>query len=88
MSVRLEGWNHIPEGYGAVFDVQAAPWWLRCWLRIPFLDRFGYPMLVKRGLGYLRPHPGEPAEGREEIGEGWRLAPADHQPPGSITDLR
>ena len=31
----LEGWNHIPRGYGADFDVATAPWWLRLWFRTP-----------------------------------------------------
>jgi hypothetical protein len=86
--MRLEGWNHVPDGYGATFDVAAAPRWLRAWFRIPFLDRFAYPQLVRRGFGYLTPHPGTlPAE-REDVRGGWRIRPEGHVPPGSVTDLR
>ena len=55
--MRLEGWNHIPEGYGARFDVKAAPLWLRFLVNTPFIDSFAYPLLVKRGHGYLRTSP-------------------------------
>ncbi|MGI8723425.1 MAG: hypothetical protein ACR2JG_14530 [Geodermatophilaceae bacterium] len=57
-SMTLEGWSHVPEGYGAAFAVGKASWWLRIWFRTPFFDRYAYPMLVARGLGVLRPHPG------------------------------
>ena len=52
--MRLEGWNHIPEGYSATFDAPSAPLWLRMWFRTPFVDRFAYPLMVKGGFGYLR----------------------------------
>lgn len=85
--MRLEGWNHVPRGYAAHFDVRAAPAWLRVWFRTPFLDRFAYPHLVERGFGYLTPHPGlEPAD-REEVSDGWRVRPPDHRSPGSQTEL-
>ena len=73
--MRLEGWNHVPEGYGASFDVRSAPLWLRVWFRTPFLDRWAYPQLVRRGLGYLTPHPGVPPEEREAVANGWRVRP-------------
>jgi len=87
-AVRLEGWNHVPGGYGARFDVASAPWWLRLWFRTPFLDRWAYPRLVERGFGYLTPRPGVPARDREEIPHGWRLSPEGWEPPGAETDLR
>jgi hypothetical protein len=43
--------TNIPEGYGATFDVASAPLWLRVWFTTPFVDRFAYPLLVKRGFG-------------------------------------
>jgi hypothetical protein len=55
--VQLEGWNHIPDGFGAQFVLEAAPWWLRTWFRAPFVDRFAYPILVRRGCGILTRHP-------------------------------
>jgi hypothetical protein len=86
--VTLEGWNHIPRGYGADFDVASASWWLRLWFRSPFVDRYAYPRLVRRGHGYLTPFPDYPAEDREPIGGGWRLRERGYTPPGSVTDLR
>jgi hypothetical protein len=84
----LEGWNHIPKGYAATFDVDAAPRWLRIWFRTPIVDRWAYPQMVTRGFGYLTPHPGIPVEPPADMPNGWRLRPADFQPPGSVTDLR
>lgn len=60
--MRLKGWNDIPIGYGATFEVRRAPLWLRTLHRTPFLDRFSYPLLVNRGLGRLHPHPGASPE--------------------------
>jgi hypothetical protein len=84
----LEGWNHIPRGYGADFDVVSAPWWLRLLFRTPFVDRYAYPRLIRRGHGYLTPDSGCTAGDREPIGDGWRLREPGYTPPGSETHLR
>jgi hypothetical protein len=84
--VRLEGWNSVPVGYGAQFDVSEAPLWLRLWSRTPFLDRFAHPLLVRRGFGWLTPHAG--GAGRGPVGDGWRLRPEGYRAPGSETPLR
>jgi hypothetical protein len=81
--MRLEGWNHIPRGYGATFDVRSAPWWLRLWFRTPFVDRFAYPVLVARGHGRLRAHPGTAPSDREPVTGGWLILDRDEWPPGS-----
>lgn len=82
----LAGWKDIPDGYGAEFDLDQAPLWLRVWFRTPFVDRFAYPVAVRQGYGWLTPHPGgEPGP----IGDtGWRLRPDDYVRPGSVADLR
>ncbi|MDQ6875271.1 MAG: hypothetical protein M3042_09465 [Actinomycetota bacterium] len=71
--MRLTGWNQIPHGYGARFDTAGAPWWLRALNAAPFVDRFSYPLLVRRGLGTLTPHPGWPTSDREPVTGGWRV---------------
>ena len=86
--VLLEGWNHIPRGYGASFDVASAPWWLRAWFRTPFVDRYAYPRLVRRGHGYLVADPSWPEKSREAVGAGWRLRDPADRPSGSATYLR
>lgn len=86
--MRLEGWNHVPIGYGASFDVHAAPIWLRVWFHTPFIDRFAYPQMVKRGFGYLAAHPGVEPEDREEVAPDWRFRPEGYREPGSETYLR
>src|SRR6266480_7008406 len=57
-TVRLTGWNSIPAGYGAEFELDGAPWWLRLWFHAPFVDRFAYPVVVRRGYGWLGRMPG------------------------------
>ncbi|WP_147332040.1 hypothetical protein [Geodermatophilus marinus] len=84
----LEGWDHIPLGYGADVDVAAAPWWLRLWFHTPFIDRYAYPRLVQRGLGYLTPSPDCPTEEREPVGGGWRLREPGYVRPGSVVPLK
>ncbi|MDP9166116.1 MAG: hypothetical protein M3O32_08655 [Actinomycetota bacterium] len=68
----LAGWNEIPLGYGADFDTDAAPWWLRAWFNVPLVDRYAYPVMVRRGHAYLTPHPGWVGEVGTVAG-GWRL---------------
>lgn len=85
--MRLEGWNRIPAGYGARFDVTAAPLWLRAIFATPVLDRFAYPLLVRRGHGYLRSSPGLPPQELGVVPVGWRIDPPDHEPPGSTAWL-
>ena len=53
----LEGWDHIPRGYGAEFVLDDAPWWLRLWFHTPFVDRYAHPAVVSRGYGFLTAHP-------------------------------
>ncbi len=53
-AMKLAGWNDIPWGYAARFDTASAPVWLRILYATPFLDRFAYPQLVSRGLGFSR----------------------------------
>jgi hypothetical protein len=76
----MEGWDHIPAGYGARFELGQAPAWLRIWFATPFLDRFACPVAVRRGYGHLSPHPGTTPETREQPGRGWHVHPA---PPGT-----
>lgn len=72
-AVRLAGWNDIPRGYGARFEVERAPLWLRVLFATPFVDRFAYPLLVRRGLGVLGPHPGFPVDRLGPVPDGWRV---------------
>lgn len=86
--MRLEGWNSIPDGYGASFDVHLAPLWLRVTFRTPFVDRFAYPLLIDRGLGYLRPHPGWGPEKLGPVPSGWKMRPDGWEPPGATSWLK
>ncbi len=79
----LEGWDHIPRGYSADFDLSGAPWWLRLWFRMPFVDRYAHPHVAARGYGYLTAKDFVPVEDREPVGPGWRLREPDYQDPGT-----
>jgi hypothetical protein len=71
-----EGWNHAPQGFRATFDTDAAPWWLRAVVSTPFIDRFGYPVVVRRGLRYRTPHPdvvADPLVKADAIRAGWNI---------------
>lgn len=85
--MRLEGWNHIPDGYGARFDVPSAPLWIRVLFHTPVLDRFAYPALVRRGHGYLLPPADTSAQDLGMVTPGWRVDPAGYEPPGSSVRL-
>lgn len=71
--MRLEGWNSIPDGYGAWFDIGRAPLWLRLWFHTPFLDRYAYPVAVRRGFGHLVPVPGQALDGVRKFEAGWQV---------------
>ncbi len=86
--VRLTGWNVLPAGYGARFDTAAAPLWLRLLYRTPVVDRFAHPLLVRRGLGLLTPHPHWPEGERGPVSGGWRPDEPAYVDPGSVTELR
>ncbi len=86
--MRLAGWNDIPAGYGARFDTASAPTWLRLLYATSFVDRFAYPLLVRRGLGFLTPHPGLSVTQLDLVTGGWRLEDPDYQTPGSAAWLQ
>ena len=85
--VKLDGWNSIPRGYGVRLDVDAAPIWLRVLFRTPFIDRFAYPLLVRRGHAYLTPFPSGKGSCEPFPSGGWRREGPNFVPPGSITPL-
>jgi hypothetical protein len=73
--MRLDGWNHIPRGYGFSWDLSGAPLWLRFWFHLPLLDRFAHPVVVHRGFAWLTPHPDWPANDLDEVPAGWQVRP-------------
>jgi hypothetical protein len=86
--VELIGWNSIPDGYGARFELKGAPWWLRVWFHTPFIDRFAYPVVVRRGFGFLGRIPGYADEQLGAVVGEWRIEPPGCQSPGSAGWLR
>lgn len=85
--VDLPGWNVIPPGHGARFDVAASPLWLRVLFRSPFVDRFAYPLLVRRGHAYLSPFPQGAGNRAPFPSGGWRREDEDRVEPASVARL-
>lgn len=50
MTRTIRGWNDIPAGYVQEEDFHLAPVWLRVMARIKFVEKFAYPIAVKKGL--------------------------------------
>ena len=69
--VRIDGWNYVPRGYSLSSDASGAPLWLRAWLQVPFIDRFAYPLTVRRGHFRLSPMPGWQEGDRDAVPPGW-----------------
>lgn len=47
-----------------------APWWLRLWFATPFIDRFAYPVVIRRGYARLVAHPGW-SDDHDVVPPGW-----------------
>jgi len=71
--VKLDGWNFVPRGYGLAWEVGRLPLRLRVLIRTPFIDRFAYPVMVHRGLAWLKPHPGWEEMDRDPVPPGWKV---------------
>lgn len=80
----MEGWNRIPEGYSATFDLAAAPRWLRAWFHSPLIDRFAYRLLVALGYGWLDVIHGAERDRDAAVARGWRILGDDEPGPVSV----
>jgi hypothetical protein len=67
----ITGWSDIPRGYSAYFDWKSAPIAIRVLSKLPWLDRYAYPFMVKNQLAYLRPHPGFAPSDRAPVPSQW-----------------
>ncbi|MFJ1758164.1 hypothetical protein [Kitasatospora sp. NPDC088134] len=45
--MRIPGWNHLDGRHGLPLRTHDYPLWLRAWLRVPLVDRFAYPHVVR-----------------------------------------
>lgn len=79
--MKLLGWNSIPDGYGVVVRLDDSPNWLRFWFHTPYIDRFAYPVMVRRGFARLVPQPGTPGEDLARLHRaGWQVDPRGEAP--------
>lgn len=51
--VPITGWNDTPSDAITKFDFHNTSLWLRALARVPFFERYAYPIAVKRGLGTI-----------------------------------
>ena len=51
----LAGWNEYFDEFEVEFRFDLAPRWLRLLSRTVLLERYAYPIALKRGFGYLWP---------------------------------
>lgn len=75
----LTGWDYVPDGYAAEFRWSDAPVFIRAWRHIPFIDRFAYVYMVKRGHVYLRPHEIRITGGVDRVAPPWKVLNVDKQ---------
>ena len=47
------GWNDIPEEAFAKFDFWKCPIWIRTLARVPIIEIFAYPLIVKMGFATI-----------------------------------
>ncbi len=85
--MRLEGWNSIPIGAEATFDLSAAPIWLKVIYHAPFIDRFAFPLLVARGHGSLSVTETTRFDAAAALAQGWVIMPEEYVAPGSVSSL-
>lgn len=48
----LPGWNWVPPD-GVSPRIDLAPWWVRVWYRVPFVDRYAYVWMWHHGCWQL-----------------------------------
>ena len=63
MAKIIHGWNDIPIGYVQEEEFHLAPIWLRTLARIKYLEKYAYPIAVKKGLvkrWKIEPNKGAP----------------------------
>ena len=83
--ITILGWNDYRDGFYHRHDFESAPIWLRILATTPFLERFAYPIGVKKNYVWLRSFSDSGPQAllsytrvvygkktiREEIDEGW-----------------
>jgi len=47
------GWNDVPEEAFAKFDFWKCPTWIRTLARVPIIEIFAYPLIVKKGFATI-----------------------------------
>lgn len=78
----ITGWDDVPSDAISKFNFQNTSLWLRALARVPFFERYAYPIAVKRGLGTIW-FPGTSYNDFENfLNVGWKVKdglPSDHE---------
>jgi hypothetical protein len=85
--VQLEGWNSIPEGYGAQFDLRGVRGGFGFGSERRSSTGSHVRVAVRRGYGWLSPDQGLSVDELGGVPDGWRIRPDDHESPGSTAFL-
>lgn len=71
------GWNDIPDEVFAKFDFWKCPTWLRTLARIPILEIFAYPIIVKKGFATIWIPENYIFETQKFESKGWNIRVGD-----------
>lgn len=78
----ITGWDDIPSNAISKFNFHNTSLWLRALARVPFFERYAYPIAVKRGLGTIW-FPGTSDNDLDYfLNVGWKVKkglPSDHE---------
>ena len=78
----ITGWDDAPSDAITKFNFHNTSLWLRVLARVPFFERYAYPIAVKRGLGTIW-LPGTTDNNFENfLNVGWKVnygLPSDHE---------
>jgi hypothetical protein len=78
----ITGWNDAPSDAITKFNFHNTSLWLRTLARVPFFERFAYPIAVKRGLGTIWFPEISESRFEEFLKIGWKVKyghPSDHE---------
>lgn len=78
----ITGWDDAPSDAIIKFNFRDTSFWLRALARVPFFERYAYPVAVKRGLGTIWFPEISESNVEEFLNAGWNVkygAPSDHE---------
>ena len=78
----IVGWDDTPTDAITRFDFHTSSLWLRALSRVPYFERYAYPLAVKKGLGTIWFPLDSEFEVENYLNLGWNVkqgVPTDHE---------